>query len=304
MDRQESILAEQAKMEAKREPVEVVAEVPAPEPEAIYEESKAPEPAAVVSDDHEEDTDESATSDGDDPAAPKRQNKGVGKRINELTREKHEERRARETAEAEAAYWRQQVQQPNPRQPEPTQTANGRPTLEQYGYDQNAYEDARDAWVIGQAKQSWQAEQAQAYQAQKQQEKTSTFQSRLAAFEKESPGAWNEAVAAPLPTTPIMLEAIQESEVGPKLGVYLANHLDEALAISRMAPLNQAIAMGRIEAKLSTPTPSAPPRPTVTRAPAPPPVLQSGAPAGISPSRMGIEDHIAAVIAQKKARYG
>ena len=180
----------------------------------------------------------------------------------------------------------------------------GRPTLEQYGYDQNAYDDARDAWVVAQAKQSWQAEQAQANAARQAQEKISAFQSRLAAFERKSPGAWGEAVSAPLDATQVMLEAIQGSEVGPEVAVYLAKNLDEAHNISRLPPFQQAVAMGRIEAKLLQ-APAPPARPvTVTRAPAPPPSIASGSPASTPVSKWGIEDHLAEVKRQKQAKYG
>ena len=294
--RQAAVLAAEAR---------IVAATPAPEPEpAPVEEatpvSEAPaiEPPAAVAEDHDDEHEDSAASDnGDDSTAP-RKNKGVGKRINELTREKHEERRAREQAVAEAAYWREQAQ----RQPTqaPTQT-QGRPTLEQYGYDQNAYEEARDQWVINQTRQSFVQEQQQWAERQQQQARQSKFQERLAALEREQPGAWEQAVAAPVETTPVMLEAIAESEVGPRIGVYLSQHLDEALSISRLPPMQQAVAMGRIEQKLMH-APPPPPRPTVTRAPAPPPVISAGA---ALPSKLsGIEDHIAVVKAQRKAKYG
>ena len=146
---------------------------------------------------------------------------------------------------------------------------------------------------------------AQANAARQAQEKISAFQSRLAAFERKSPGAWGEAVSAPLDATQVMLEAIQGSEVGPEVAVYLAKNLDEAHAITRLAPFQQAIAMGRIEAKLlQPPAPPARPQVAVTRAPAPPPSIASGSPASTPVSKWGIEDHMAEVKRQKQAKYG
>lgn len=298
--RQAAILAAEARIVAatpppEPAPVEAVAEVP------VVEDTPATEPPAAVVEDHDEEHEDSATSDdGADPTAP-RKNKGVGKRINELTREKHEERRAKEQAESEARYWREQAQHAQPqRQPEPTQP-QGKPTLEQYGNDWNAYEEARDNWVLTQARQSFVQEHQQWQQQQQQEARQAKFSERVAALERESPGAWEQAIAAPVATTPVMLEAIAESEIGPKVGVYLAQHLDEALAITRLPPMQQAVAMGRIEAKLLS-APPPPPRPTVTRAPPPPPSVSG---ANAVPTKLaGIEDHIAVVRAKRKANHG
>jgi hypothetical protein len=272
------------------EPAQVVAETPAIEP-----------PAAVV-EDHDDEDEESASSDnGADPTAP-RKNKGVGKRINELTREKHEERRRAETAQAEANYWREIAQKAQPQaQAAQATPSQGKPTLEQYGNDWNAYEEARDQWVIEQAHQSFAKQHQQAEEVRQQQARQAKFQERLAAFEKEVPGGWQQAVSSPVETTPVMLEAIAESDIGPKLGYYLSQHLDEALTISRLPPMQQAVAMGRIEARLLS-APPPPPRPTVTRAPPPPPAVSG---ANAVPAKLGgIEDHIAVVQAKRKAKFG
>ena len=299
MDRQEQVLAVEAKIAATNAPVSE----PDVTPDPITPEAPEPEVAQIavpVEHDEEENEEAAASDNGVDSTAP-RKNKGVGKRINELTREKHEERRARESAEAEVAYWRQQAQHQAPQyQPAQAQT-QGKPTLEQYGNDWDAYQEARDSWVIGQAQQSFSEQQRQADDQRQQQARQSKFQERIADFEKEVPGGWEQAIASPVATTPTMLEAIAESDIGPKLGYYLSQNLDESLRISRLSPTSQAVAMGRIEAKLLQPSTPPPPRP-VTRAPAPPPSIPNAS--GVNARLSGIEDHIALVKAQRQAKYG
>lgn len=311
--RQAAVLATETAIAAKNPTPEPT---PAPEPATVTPEATEPEVAAsdpnAAADpieDGEEEHEESAASDNgaETTAKPGKKSKpGVQKRFSELTKEKHEALRAEEAARAEAAYWREQAQmrqQPQQEQPRPTPAAQGKPTLEAFGYDQDAYENARDAWVIQQAQQSWREQNQQEQSQRQQQERVTKFRERVAAFEKEVPGGWEAAKAAPFDPTPVMVEAIAESEIGPKVGYYLSQHLDEARAISTLAPFQQAIAMGRIEAKLlSVPPPT--PRTPVTRAPAPAPSLASGSAARPSDAS-SVEEHIAEVQAQRrKNKYG
>jgi hypothetical protein len=72
---------------------------------AAAETHEAPEADAEVAEG--EDTGEAANPDQQDDAPESaRKNKGVGKRINELTREKHEAKRREEAAQREAEYWK------------------------------------------------------------------------------------------------------------------------------------------------------------------------------------------------------
>ncbi len=217
-------------------------------------------------------TGDPATSDGTEPpAAPPK--KGLQDRFDELTREKYEERRAREAAEANLAALQRQIQA----QQQPAPATKAKPTLEQFGYDQDAYEEARDEWVATQVEQRVSQRFEQAAVQRQQHEKLGKFEARITAFEQESPGAWEEVMKSPVQPTQIMREAVAESEVGPKLAYHLAKHLDEAFAISQMPPLQQALAMGRLESKLLTPSaqPRAPAK-TVTQALPPPSALPSG----------------------------
>lgn len=54
-----------------------------------------------------------------------------------------------------------------------------------------------------------------------------------------------------LPITDAMAQTIQSSEVGPDMAYYLGSNPKEAERISRLAPLQQAKELGKIEAKLA-----------------------------------------------------
>ena len=54
-----------------------------------------------------------------------------------------------------------------------------------------------------------------------------------------------------LPITDVMAQTIQSSEVGPDMAYYLGSNPKEADRISRLAPLQQAKELGKIEAKLA-----------------------------------------------------
>jgi hypothetical protein len=269
--------------------------------------TKPDAPAAPADDSEEEEHDEeSATSDnGDDPTARPKKNKGVGKRINELTREKHEALRRAEAVEAENAYFRQLVQQqqqgqPPSQQQTPTQ-AQGKPTLEAYGWDQEAFAEALTDWKVDQRFQALQQESQQRQYQDKEQERAKKANEQIQALEQKMPGAWDRISHAPIDYKPPMVEFIKDSDIGLDMGLYLADHLDEASQISRMSPFGQVRAMGRLEERLqSRPSPQKPV--TVTRAPAPAPGLPAGTSATAKMDSM--EDHIQAVRAKRKAlRY-
>ena len=68
-----------------------------------------------------------------------------------------------------------------------------------------------------------------------------------------------------VPITPVMAEAIYESDVGPEVAYYLGSNVKEAARISRLSPFMQAKEIGKIEARLA----SDPPVKKTSNAPAP-----------------------------------
>jgi len=228
----------------------------------------------------EELEEELAPLDGDDPTAHRKQSARLQKAINKKTREKYEAIRRADAAELKLQMAEQYIQSLQPQvQPQNPQTpaVQGKPTRESCGYDEELYIESMADWKAEQKVQGIRQELTQ-QQAQRQMEEQGTrFNQRVAELEKKMPGAWQRATTAPLVTTPIMEQVIFHSDVGPEVGVYLAEHLDDAQAISRLPPMQQAVAMGRIEAAVKA-APVAPPRPpkVLTAAPAPSAPLPSG----------------------------
>lgn len=254
-------------LKSRAVPSEVpVAEAPKPEP------VKAPEPVAEAEtdeDDHDGGTtDESATSDGDGaPAKPK--NKGVGKRINELTREKHDAIRERD-------YWKEEALKGNRPAPDPQQQPaqadvqeTGEPTLESCDFDVAEFTRKHYQWSRDKERKQEQA-----------QTRLTTLREKEAAFVAENPDYEAVAKAPHVPVTQVMAEAMLDADNAPAIAYYLGQHLDEAAAIAKQSPLQAAISIGRIAERLSAPTP-APEAPRelpkkTTNAP-PPPKTVSGA---------------------------
>lgn len=255
------------------------------------------EQAEVAEDaDEQNEPEAEAAPDGKDAPAPPKP-KGVGKRIDELTRDKYDAIRRAEMAEQRLyALEQERIARQTPQ----TQAIpQGKPTLEAFGYDQEAYTEALTDWKVQERFQALQAQQQQAQQQQKVVETLTKFQERVASVD---PDEWQWAVEANPPTSPVMLEVIAESEVGPQLGIYLAKHPDEAAAIARMPPAAAARSLGRIEERLSAPVaPNPVPPKTVTKAPAPVSTLRPAAPIKKDLGDMDMDEYIAERTRQRKA---
>lgn len=146
-------------------------------------------------------------------------------------------------------------------------------------------------------------------QAQKVQQAQASFATKAEAFKKDAPDFDAVAINTPLGPyyTPIMIETITESDVGPELAYYLGKHLDKAEAILQLSPAQQARELGRIEARLekqaerpATPATVSPHPRSVTRAPAIGATVTATSPAHKTLGDMSVEDHIAAIRVNQK----
>lgn len=275
MSDQEIVVTDSDHSVAAREPQKEtppVAEKPKPEKEQdAPKKVEAPEAAddADDSDDTQNETGGSADPGNDEPSKPK--NRGVGKRIDELTK-------ARYDAERERDHWRDMAMRQNPSKKEPDAPAavpddDPEPTLESCDFD-----DSRRMreWYEWRRRQDKKVETKQA-QSQK-------FAEREAAFRAEHSDYDAVARNPAVPITQQVAEIILETDDPPAIAYYLGQNITEAAAIAQMTPHQMGRAIGRIEAKLSAPTaaPAVPRQPepkNVTRAPPPVTTLTGGAPA-------------------------
>jgi hypothetical protein len=204
----------------------------------------------------------------------------VQKRIDKLTWQARQ-------AERDRDFWRAQAQQ-TPAQPaaEP-ETPKEPPKLADFDFDEVAYQKAVTEHVTAEAARQVREE------FRKEQEQLTTKQRREAFLKRESAFAakhedYLEKTRDPsLPITTTMVELLQDTETGPEVFLYLANHPDEATRIAEMDDKAAARAIGRIEAKLEVPPASPAPVPApkpVSKAPPPPPKIEAATEPSISKS--------------------
>jgi len=224
-------------------------------------ESEQSDEQQEAEEDEQNETEESAASEADDAAAPKPR-KGVGKRIDELTREKYDAQRERD-------YWREQATRGNQQQAQPVKEADStEPTLEGCEFDVQKYNAAWYEWKRGQERK-----------AESQQKREQKLQESAQGFAQSNPDYF-EVISNPyLRISQDMVDVIADTDNPAALAYYLGKNPQEAERISTMNLAGVARAIGRIEAELSAPPPPRQITPkTVTKAP-PPVTTLTGAPA-------------------------
>ncbi len=169
--------------------------------------------------------------------------------ITKLRSRSREEREARIRAEAERDLYRRQAEEKQraPTQQAPAVRASPRP--EDYS-DPDEFRAAQFNHAVETAVSNTLS------QERAKLKRDSTLQSfterEAAAAEKYAD--YTETTRDPTinqVVTPVMAEAILESDVGPDLHYYLAKHRSEALRIAQMSPVAAVRAIGRLEEKLS-----------------------------------------------------
>lgn len=249
--------------------------------------------------------------------------KGVQKRLDELVRQREDERRAREAAESRldralaaverltgkpAAEAKQDIEQDDP---EPV-----RPVKAQFPSD-DAFEAARDdytenkaRWIARREVQATIAERERLVVEAKAQEEQSrvrdTYRGRVEKVVEKYPDYHEVAESPTVSITIPMAHAIMQSDFGPDLQYHLGKNPAEAERISKLPVPAQLLALGRLEAtfavasaKAETPAevpaaPAAPAPKAVSSAPPPTkPVKAGNAEAVKDPQEMSMEEYAA-----------
>jgi hypothetical protein len=227
------------------------------QPAGDPENTPAPEPAVV-------------------PDAPRR---SAQRRIDELTRQKHDALR-------EAEYWRAKAV--GTQTPAPPTRQDREPQPESFD-TQEDYIRAAARWEATQI----QREAAEAGAAAKAEAERGEV---LNKFERQLVKArqvhedFDDVISQPV-FTPAMQQAIFESELGAEVAYYLGTHEDEALRIAQLPPLRAVKEIAKLEIKLEAPAAPVPKK--VSAAPAPIVPLKGGGPAVVDPSRMTTEEWMA-----------
>src|SRR5574343_292465 len=178
---------------------------------------------------------------------------GVQKRIDDLVRQREDERR-------EAEYWRAKALQQQPIQEQPKQPTVF-PDLPEPKSDQfETYDDYVDARADWRAKVNLRQFQAD-YQSQQRNQTLDKFHEAG----KGKYADWDETFNRPdVPVSQMMSEVMLDSPQGTELAYYLGKNPGEARRIASLPMHRQAYELGKIESKLA-----APPQRTKTNAPTP-----------------------------------
>lgn len=220
----------------------------------------------------------------DDPTAepePKKA-KGVQKRIDELTRQREDERRRAEAAEARldralaalekntgvsAKDTKQILDESDPEPVKPTKDPN----------NPEAYDDALERYIL--EKSSWitrrevKASLAEVEKSRKDEELASHIKTMQDSYKskvekaREKYADYSEIAESPdVMVSPIMAQGIFSMDDGPEIAYHLGKNPAEAERISKLPPQVQLMELGKISARLATPPQE---KPKISSAPKP-----------------------------------
>ncbi len=222
--------------------------------------------------------------------------RGVQKRINELTRERHE---AEARGRAEAEHWRNQAMAAAQRLQQIEQSAP-KPRLEQYGdleqYTEAAAKHEAERLFREQMALQYQANQnaqqqhaAEMQQQQAQQQYQRVLNQKLEVATKKFPDFLDVVTSDELPGlqgTPAF-NAMLESDLGAEVLYYLGKNPARAHQLVALSPIGQVREIGRIEAALQSGK-------IVSSAPPPPDTVGSSrGGANRDPAKMSYDEFVA-----------
>lgn len=195
-------------------------------------------------------------------------------------------------------------QKATPKADEPAVKADGPPVPpdpDAYGDDWQGFEKAQSRYNIDVAKyeikQELKVEQQKTAAQTEAQKRVTAFQSKVAEAAKTDPELpqiiANHHIPGPyyVPMTPVMTDAVLESDIGPQLMRYLKNNPDAAIRLSQSSPVAAIKEIGRIEAELTKKTVVEPPR-KISQAPEPPSAVSGGGSMNIDLSNETKEEYI------------
>lgn len=209
-------------------------------------ESSAPDTDEIASEDLAQE--DSSTSQEPQPEPPK----GVAKRIKELTTLRYEaEERARRAEENTRRLQEALLARQEPQQEQKTEQP---PKLEEYqDYAQFSRDLARyeARQIIREEREAAQKQAEIDRQQQVANQRQTTFREREIGFQAEMPDYRAVITDPSAAISQNMVDLAMVSEKGPALLYHLAKNRDEAVAIYHLSREETALALGRLEAKIS-----------------------------------------------------
>ena len=180
------------------------------------------------------------------------------KRINKVTADKFAEKRRAD----ELARQLEEIQQSTPQTP-----STGAPKLEDFDYDESKHQDALIDYKVNLKAQEITQQGQQAQIDQQRAQNQNVFDAKVETFTADAPD-YQDVIGRIPPLAQETLDAIVQSEDGPKIAYYLGQHLDIADEIASMPPVLAAMKLGAISAQLSAD------KPTIKKSAAPDPIEQ------------------------------
>jgi hypothetical protein len=214
--------------------------------EELQEDAHVDESAEAQTEDVEETSPDSSPETEDS-----KPEKGLTKRIDELTRYRRE-------AERERDYWRELAMQNNDQRSKlPEQVEQEPPrTLEDFEYDEAKYQQYILEKAVQEAQRGAVTEAERVLNERQQQQeiqaKHQQFQNRENKYADTIDDYWQVARNDDVPVSQAMAEAITDSPDGPAVLYYLGKNPDIASMIAGLPPQSAAREIGKIEAKLTT----------------------------------------------------
>lgn len=218
------------------------------------------------------------------PESPKEDGveKAVQKRIDKaIARQKEAENRASDLEKRLAAL--------EQRSTSPKEVDDKEPTLDKFdSFDE--YVAAKAEWVAAKKIDTVLSEREQREKeeraARERQTTLDSWNKRVKDATVEIPDFEEVLADSDVPMTPVMQDAIMDSDIGPKLAYFLATNPDEAMRIASLSPIAAIRAIGRIEEKLVTPV-------AKKTTSAPPPITPVGGKASVKkdPGQMSDEEY-------------
>lgn len=218
---------------------------------------------------------ETAANDKDGPKKP---SKGVQKRLDELVKQREEERRRADSLQEMLAKALEGAQKrpEAPKQPE-AEAEPVAPSRANYG-DDDSWQAALIAYAEQKAMFAARREVAQTIQAEREnvrqqelvkQQKAvqEAYKARVEKVSTELPDYQSVAERSDVQVSIPMAHAILMSEEGPRLQYYFGQNPEEAKRISALNPVQQLVEIGKLEVKLSKPAEQ---KVSVSAAPKPP----------------------------------
>lgn len=207
------------------------------------------------------------------------------------------QRKKRQVAEQEAAYWRgvaesgSQAKQETKTQPvsQPQNTPPQLPSIHNYDtYDE--YETAKDEYLVQQAE--YRITQRFAEQQRKQHETKiqATFKEKLDAVAEEDPSIYDLVDSVGKIVSPVVADLVVQSDQGVAIVRYFNNNPKEATRISQLHPIMAAKAIGAIEVRLSS-VPKAEPVKKISQAPSPIKTVTPAGSAVIDEDNLSMEEY-------------